>query len=220
MLTPEMQSTVDSTLGKGGFAPGAGGFDVTAHDQAAAQVPGGPASADQAFAGTAVEVTAEINGEPRRFEAAGDTTLLTALRETLALTAAKEGCAQGDCGSCIVVMDGEPVNSCLVLAAEANGSQITTLEGLARGSELHPLQREFTARWAFQCGYCTPGMVMSCFALLSKNVEPTDAEIREAIEGNLCRCTNYRPIVEAVRAAAAELRAGAPDGRDNVRAGE
>ncbi len=216
-----MQSTVDSKVGEGGgSAPGRGGFDATAHGQAAAQVPGGPASADQAFAGTAVEVSADITGEPRRFEAAADTTLLTALRETLGLTAAKEGCAQGDCGSCIVLMDGEPVNTCLVLAPEANGRQITTLEGLARGAKLHPLQREFTERWAFQCGYCTPGMVISCFSLLSKNLEPTDVEIREAIEGNLCRCTNYRPIVEAVRAAAAELRAGEPAGRDKVKAGE
>jgi carbon-monoxide dehydrogenase small subunit len=134
-------------------------------------------------------------------------TLLTALREVLGLTAAKEGCGQGDCGSCIVLMNGEPVNSCLVLAAEADGQVITTLEGIAEGGELHPLQREFAARWAFQCGYCTPGMLMSCFALLSRNEHPTEADVAEAIEGNLCRCTNYRPIVEATLAAAATLRA-------------
>ncbi len=198
-----MQSTVDSIRGSGPTdgAPAAPGGTST-------ETPGAPRQGDS----HAIPVAAMINGQLRRFQATGGTTLLTALREQLGLTAAKEGCAQGDCGSCIVVMNGEPVNSCLVLAAEADGRAITTLEGLASDGELHPLQREFTERWAFQCGYCTPGMVMSCFALLAVNPNPSEAEVREAIEGNLCRCTNYRPIVEAVLSAAATLRDALPPG--------
>lgn len=158
----------------------------------------------------AVPIDALVNGEARQAVVPAGATLLTVLREQLGLTGAKEGCGQGDCGSCIVLMDGEPVNSCLVLAAEADGRTIVTPEGIAPGEELHPIQREFADRWAFQCGYCTPGMLMSCYALLASNRTPSEADVREAIEGNLCRCTNYRPIVEATLAAAATLRGETP----------
>jgi carbon-monoxide dehydrogenase small subunit len=206
-----VQSTVDSHPATG-HLQGADGGAPEATD--AHPVPGHdlPSSSAGRTGGHEVRadgdqlVEARINGDVVRFSAPDGSTLLTALREQLGLTAAKEGCAQGDCGSCIVLMNGEAVNSCLVVAAEADQQEITTLEGLAADGELHPLQREFTERWAFQCGYCTPGMVMSCFALLQVNPDPTEADVREAIEGNLCRCTNYRPIVEAVLAAAATLR--------------
>jgi carbon-monoxide dehydrogenase small subunit len=201
-----MQSIVDSLVGE----------TSDRSSEIAPVVPSTPTNYAARFAPTEHDVAATVNGEPRRLRATGNMTLLSALRERLGLTAAKEGCGQGDCGSCVVMMGGQPVNACLVLAAEADGQTITTLEGLERDGELHPLQREFTERWAFQCGYCTAGMVMSCFALLQANLNPSEADVREAIEGNLCRCTNYRPIVEAVLAAAATLRAEAqgPDDRD------
>jgi carbon-monoxide dehydrogenase small subunit len=135
-------------------------------------------------------------------------TLLAVLREDLGLTSVKEGCGQGDCGSCIVVMNGIAVNSCLVLAGQAEGAEIITLEGLESSGELHPLQRNFAEKWAFQCGFCTPGMIMSSYALLMQNPEPTADEVRKAIEGNLCRCTNYRGVIEAVLASAEEMKMG------------
>ena len=153
-----------------------------------------------------IEVKLTVNGVLRTVRTHAFKTLLRMLREDLDLTAAKEGCGQGDCGSCIVVMDGVAVNSCLVLAPQAEGSQVITLEGLANGDELHPLQRHFRENWAFQCGYCTPGMLMSAYALLLKSSQPTVAEIKQAIEGNLCRCTSYRTIIESIHAAAQELR--------------
>ena len=133
--------------------------------------------------------------DPRR-------TLLAVLREDLGLTGTKEGCGKGDCGSCVVVMDGLAVNSCLVYVGQADGAELTTIEGLASKDGLHPLQRQFVDRWAFQCGFCTPGMLMTAFAFLGENPQPTPEEVRQAIEGNLCRCTNYRNIIEAVVAAA------------------
>ena len=152
-----------------------------------------------------IEVTLTVNGVPRAVRTHPFKTLLRALREDLDLTAAKEGCGQGDCGSCIVVMNGVAVNSCLILAPQAEGADVITLEGLAHGDELHPLQRHFHENWAYQCGYCTPGMLMSAFALLLKTEQPSVAEIKQAIEGNLCRCTSYRTIIESIRAAAEEL---------------
>jgi carbon-monoxide dehydrogenase small subunit len=153
-----------------------------------------------------IEVKLTVNGAPRVVSTHPFKTLLRLLREDLDLTAAKEGCGQGDCGSCIVVMDGVAVNSCLVLAPQAEGAEVTTLEGLADGNELHPLQKHFHENWAFQCGYCTPGMLMSAYALLLRSNQPTVAEIKQAIEGNLCRCTNYRTIIESIHAAAEELQ--------------
>ena len=152
-------------------------------------------------------ITVTVNGCARQLRARGCVSLLTVLREELGLIAAKEGCGQGDCGTCVVALNGRPVNACLVMAHEVEGAEITTLEGLASKQELHPLQRIFAEKWAFQCGYCTPGMLMSSWALLQRNPAPTRGEVEEAIEGNLCRCTSYRNIVEAVLAAAEEINA-------------
>jgi carbon-monoxide dehydrogenase small subunit len=152
-----------------------------------------------------VEINLIVNGVPRTLQTEPCRTLLSLLREDLGLLSVKEGCGQGDCGACVVVMDGRAVNSCLVLAAQADGSEIITLEGLAEEGNLHPLQRRFIDHWAFQCGFCTPGMVMSCYALLQTNSHPAPEEIREAIAGNLCRCTSYHNIVTAVEAAATDM---------------
>ena len=133
--------------------------------------------------------------EPRR-------TLLEVLRESIGFTGTKRGCDTGDCGACTVLLDGVPVLSCLMLAIEAQGKQITTIEGLAEDGKLHPLQESFVQHGAIQCGFCTPGMILSAKALLDENPKPSDAEIRHAIAGNLCRCTGYVKIVDAVRAVA------------------
>jgi carbon-monoxide dehydrogenase small subunit len=164
-----------------------------------------------------IEIRMVVNGSERIVRSDPCRTLLHLLREDLGLLSVKEGCGQGDCGSCVVVMDGLAVNACLVLAAQADSSEIITVEGLAGEGRLHPLQRQFMEHWAFQCGFCTPGMLMSCYALLLARPQPTPEEIREAIAGNLCRCTSYHSIVTAVLAAAEELeheREGAPGWRD------
>ncbi len=124
------------------------------------------------------------------------------LRDKLGLTGTKEGCAAGDCGTCTVILDGEPVNSCMILAFQADGRHVTTVEGLAKDGKLHPLQESFVKHGAVQCGYCTPGMLMSAKALLDKNPNPDRQTIREAMAGNLCRCTGYYKIIEAVEDAA------------------
>jgi len=126
-------------------------------------------------------------------------TLVDVLRYELRLTGTKKGCGTGDCGSCTVIMDGKPVNSCLVLAVQANGRKITTIEGLESEEGLHPLQKAFTEKGAIQCGFCSPGMILSSKSLLDKNPKPTEEEIRRAISGNLCRCTGYQKIVDAVK---------------------
>jgi carbon-monoxide dehydrogenase small subunit len=146
-----------------------------------------------------------INGERLEIAAEPGKSLLAFLREDLHLTSVKSGCGQGDCGACVVVMDGLAVNSCLVMTGQAQDSQIITVEGLEKEGKLHSLQRHFVEKWAFQCGYCTPGMIMSGYGLLLKNSHPTEDEIREAVSGNLCRCTNYKNIVEAVQTAADEF---------------
>jgi carbon-monoxide dehydrogenase small subunit len=156
-----------------------------------------------------IEVRLTVNGVPHTVRTKSDQTLLKLLREDLGLTGTKEGCEVGDCGACVVVMAGQAVNSCLVLAAQAQGTQVITVEGLSKNGRLHPLQRHFAEKWAFQCGFCTPGMLMSCYALLLQNPAPNEADVREAVSGNLCRCTSYQNVVEAVLAAAAELRAPA-----------
>ena len=148
-----------------------------------------------------------VNGKPEQVSAEPDMTLLYLLRDKLELTGTKDGCSSGDCGACVIMLDGRPVNSCMVLAAQAEGSTVVTIEGLARDGELHPVQRTFGETWAFQCGYCTPGMLVSCYALLESNDNPTREEILTAIAGNFCRCTGYQAVVKAVEQAAAELRA-------------
>lgn len=147
-----------------------------------------------------------LNGEKTQVGAPADITLLQLLRDRLALTGTKDGCGTGECGACTVLMDGEPVNSCLVLAAQVDGHEILTVEGLATEGKLHPLQQAFVEVGAVQCGYCTPGMLLSAKALLDQNPNPTEGEIREAISGNLCRCTGYSRIVAAVQRAASMAR--------------
>jgi CO/xanthine dehydrogenase Mo-binding subunit/aerobic-type carbon monoxide dehydrogenase small subunit (CoxS/CutS family) len=143
-----------------------------------------------------------VNGSKVRLAVAGSETLLECLRDQLGLTGTKRGCDQGDCGACTVLMDGQPVNSCLVLAAEAGGKEITTIEGLRRNEELHPLQQAFVDYDAIQCGFCTPGVILTAAALLRENPDPSEAEIRHYLQGNLCRCTGYGKLVQAVQAAA------------------
>ncbi len=128
-------------------------------------------------------------------------TLLDVLRDDLGLTGTKNGCSEGECGACTVLLDGEPVSSCLVLAHEVDGQEVVTIEGLARGDELHPVQRAFVEAGAIQCGFCTPGMIMSTKALLDRNPDPSHEDIREGLKGNLCRCTGYVKIVDAVEMA-------------------
>ena len=146
-----------------------------------------------------------LNGDPIEVVCKDNMTLLDLLRDKLGLTGTKKGCEQGECGACTVMLDGKPVNSCCTLAVECEGHDVVTVEGIAKNGQLHPIQKQFIEKWALQCGYCTPGMIMSAKALLDVNPHPTELEIREAIEGNLCRCTGYAKIVEAIQAAAAEM---------------
>ena len=151
-------------------------------------------------------VSAIVNDEPVEFLCESDTTLLDALRDELDLTGSKEGCSSGDCGACSVTIDGRLVCSCLVLAVEAEGKRIGTIEGMANGDELHPLQRKFLEHAALQCGFCTPGLLVASKALLDENPNPTEEEARYWLAGNLCRCTGYDKIIRAVMDAAAEMR--------------
>jgi carbon-monoxide dehydrogenase small subunit len=144
-----------------------------------------------------------VNGKPVEAKVDPTWTLLYVLREELKLTGTKKGCEKGDCGACTVLLQGKPVNSCLVLALQAEGKEIETIEGLGAADNLHPLQKSFIANGAVQCGFCTPGMLLSAAALLRKNPDPTEKEIRTAISGNLCRCTGYQKIVKAIRDVAA-----------------
>ena len=146
-----------------------------------------------------------LNGEDVQVLAEPNRTLLDLLRDDLGLTGTKKGCEAGECGACTVMLDGRPVNSCITLVAEVEGSKVITVEGVAQDGQLSPLQKQFIDKWAFQCGYCTAGMIMSAKALLERNPHPTEIEIREAIEGNLCRCTGYVKIIEAIQAVAAEM---------------
>lgn len=147
-------------------------------------------------------LTLTVNGEERVALVKANTTLLDLLREELDCTGAKKGCELGDCGACTVLLDGEPVTSCLVLALEAEGRSVTTIEGLEQAGKLDVVQEAFIANGAIQCGYCSPGMILSSRALLNRNPQPTELEVRQAIGGNLCRCTGYVNIVQAVLAAA------------------
>lgn len=158
---------------------------------------------------TRIHVTATVNGDPVEFLADPRETLLDCLRDHLGLTGSKEGCGTGDCGACSVQMDGVLVCSCLVLGVEAGGRSIDTIEGMATGGDLHPLQRKFIEHAALQCGFCTPGILVAARALLDQNPDPTEQEVRYWLAGNLCRCTGYDKIIRAVMDAAAELRGAA-----------
>lgn len=153
-----------------------------------------------------LHISTTINGDPVEFICDPDEPLLDVLRNRLGLTGAKEGCGTGDCGACSVTLNERLVCSCLVLGAEVQGGQITTIEGMAAGDQLHPLQRAFIEGAAFQCGICTPGILVAAKALLAKNGSPTDEEVRYWLAGNLCRCTGYDKIIAAVQVAAAEMR--------------
>jgi len=155
-----------------------------------------------------VRVSTTINGDAVSYLCEVDETLLDVLRDRLGLTGSKEGCGTGDCGACSVTLDGRLVCSCLVLGAEAEGREIRTVEGIATGDTLHPLQQKFLEFAALQCGICTPGFLVAAKALLDHNPNPTESEVRFGLAGNLCRCTGYDKIVRAVQAAAAEMRKG------------
>jgi aerobic carbon-monoxide dehydrogenase small subunit len=153
-----------------------------------------------------IHISTTVNGDPVEFICDPDEPLLDVLRNRLGLTGAKEGCGTGDCGACSVTVNGRLVCSCLVLGAEVQGAEILTLEGMADDDQLHPLQRAFIDGAAFQCGVCTPGILVAAKALLDKNPSPTDEEVRFWLAGNLCRCTGYDKIIAAVQVAAAQMR--------------
>jgi carbon-monoxide dehydrogenase small subunit len=159
-----------------------------------------------------------VNGDPVEVAVEPATTLLECLRQDLHLTGSKQGCDKGDCGACTVLLDGRAVLACLVLAHAVAGRQVTTVEGLASAGRLHPLQDAFDSQGAAQCGFCTPGMLMSAFALLEENAQPTREEVRQALAGNLCRCTGYTKILDAVVTAAGVIQAArpAPPGRSGT----
>ncbi len=161
-------------------------------------------------------VELDVNGRVHEIAVLPNRTLLEALREDLGLLGTKQGCGAGDCGTCTVLLDGNAVNACLILAVQAVGHEIRTIEGVANGATLHPLQVAFIDHGAIQCGFCTPGMVLSGMALLEANPDPTEAEIRVAISGNLCRCTGYQKIVEAVADAADALGRDRPIDTDTL----
>lgn len=149
-----------------------------------------------------------VNGESYTLAVEPCKSLLDVLRDKLSLTGTKKGCNRGDCGACTIIMDGKTVNSCLVLAVEADAKEVLTIEGLANKGQLHPIQEAFIQQGAVQCGYCTPGMIMSAKALLDENPNPTEEEVRQAIGGNLCRCTGYVKIVDAIKKAAELIQTG------------
>ncbi len=155
-------------------------------------------------------ITITVNGRKREATVPARMLLSDCLRHTLGLPGTHVGCEHGVCGACTVMMDGRTVRSCLTFAVQADGSQLTTIEGLANESQLHPIQEAFWEEHGLQCGFCTPGMLMAANELLSANPNPSDDEIREAISGNLCRCTGYTQIINAIRSAAAKLRAAVP----------
>ncbi len=154
-----------------------------------------------------MKIRITVNGTPREMDAAPGDTLLELLRRE-GYKSVKKGCGTGDCGACAVLLDGRAVNSCLVLAAKADGSSVTTIEGISKDGLLHPVQQAFLDSGAVQCGYCTPSMVLTTIDFLSRNPDPTDDQIRAAISGNLCRCTGYEKQVDAIRRAATQMRGG------------
>jgi aerobic carbon-monoxide dehydrogenase small subunit len=156
---------------------------------------------------TTIPVELTVNGKKMAAEVAAETRLVDLLRDNFYLTGTKEGCGVGECGACTVLLDGRPVNSCMVLAAQARGREVLTIEGVGgENGELHPLQKAFIQTGAVQCGFCTPGMIMSALALLRRNPEPAEEEIADALAGNLCRCTGYKQIIDAVKLAAKNIK--------------
>jgi len=155
------------------------------------------------------DIVLKVNGQTYQINIETHRTLIEVLRETLGFTGTKKSCSEGECGACTVLLDGKPVASCLVLAVAAQGKEIVTIEGLSQGQKLHPVQEAFVKYAAIQCGFCTPGMVMATIAFLQENPAPTPDEVRRAISGNLCRCTGYQQIVDAVMAAASAMKTGA-----------
>lgn len=153
-----------------------------------------------------VTITLKVNGTNYEVQTKPAATLLSLLRDELELTGTKDGCQEGECGTCTVLLDGVPVNSCLTLAAQCNGKEVVTIEGIAINGSLHPVQQAFVESGAIQCGFCTPGMILSAVALLDRIPSPSDIEIRTALAGNLCRCTGYNKIIDAVTLAAEEMR--------------
>lgn len=154
-----------------------------------------------------INLSFKINRVIRNVEVEEDKTLLYVLRDDLGLTGTKEGCGDGDCGACTVIIEGKAVNSCLTLAVQANGKEITTIEGVGGEDDLDPIQQAFIDKGAVQCGYCTPGMILTAKSLLDKNSEPTEEEIRQGISGNICRCTGYHNIVSAIKSASTVISA-------------
>ncbi|MBI5545264.1 MAG: (2Fe-2S)-binding protein [Deltaproteobacteria bacterium] len=154
-----------------------------------------------------IEIKVRVNGIDEAARLQANTTLLTFLRESLNLTGAKEGCNEGECGSCMVLLDGKAVNSCLILAAEVDGREIVTIEGIGNAKSLHPLQRSFLKHHAVQCGFCMPGMIITALGLIGEKADPSEGEIKTALAGNLCRCTGYEQIIQSIQAAAKQLRA-------------
>lgn len=153
-----------------------------------------------------VEITLKVNGISYTVDVKPQRTLVEVLRETLGLTGTKKSCNEGECGACTILMDGKPVASCLVLAIDAQGKEILTIEGLSQGENLHPIQESFLKHGGIQCGFCTPGMVMSAKAFLDEHPKPTETEVRKAISGNLCRCTGYQQIVDSIMAVSKTMK--------------
>ncbi len=152
-----------------------------------------------------IEISLTVNNKPYKLSVPANITLLDVLREKLKLTGTKEGCGKGECGACTVIFNGRSANSCLILAPQADGAEVITIEGLGNLENMHPIQEAFVEEGAIQCGFCTPGMEMSSFYLLTKNPNPTEEEIREGISGNLCRCTGYMKIIKAIEKASQKL---------------
>lgn len=157
---------------------------------------------------TMKDITLNVNNNEYTLQVKPSATLLDVIREDLGLIGTKEGCGEGECGACTVLMDGLAVNACLILAVEANGKHIITIEGLADGEKLHPIQQAFVDIGGMQCGFCTPGMILSAKVLLDRNQNPTDEEIKKGLEGNFCRCTGYTKIIQSVKTAAQMLKEG------------
>jgi len=153
-----------------------------------------------------IKINFTINGKDKKIETFPNRTLLSILREDLGLTGVKNGCEEGECGACTVLMDGSPVNSCMVFIGQADGHDFVTIEGVSKDGQMHPVQQAYINNGAVQCGFCTPGFVLSTIALLERNSNPTDDEIKVALSGNLCRCTGYTKIIKAVKSAAKEIQ--------------